>query len=101
MIANLFNCPKLQFSRKDVMMRHYRKKTRNHPSISTEHTCVSAAAVTGGEHTTITAVAAVVVVAVDKHAINYHMFPVNLTTRFIYVIETNRYNMNPTYLQII
>jgi len=30
---------------------------------------------------------------------DYHMFPVNLTTRFIYVIV--RYNMNPTYLQII
>jgi hypothetical protein len=25
---------------------------------------------------------------------DYHMFPVNLTTRFIYVIETDRYNMN-------
>ena len=43
----------------------------------------------------------------DQHAIyviqlsDYHIFPVNLTTRFIYVIETVRYNTNPTYLQNI
>ena len=43
----------------------------------------------------------------DQYAIyfiqlsDYHMLPVNLTTRFFYVIETDRYNMNPTYLQII